>query len=199
MNGGYGSWNDKEIKHAGQIDPTFENNAENFATVDEVTAAAVANAQDAHQQQQHQAQQAQAQVQQNVQHQHAQVSQQILQQLPLQLVQHANLSVLEEEAKKNRRQISNTKRAAQNRSAQKAFRLRKEKYMKELEEQAAEVQLLKQTIEELRAENLQLRDYTLALQSRVIELSPSHPPQQGDHVPAPPAAVFSGNTKMFDK
>ncbi|ODV77094.1 uncharacterized protein CANTADRAFT_8249 [Suhomyces tanzawaensis NRRL Y-17324] len=69
---------------------------------------------------------------------------------------------------------SGTKRAIQNRNAQRAFRQRKEKYVKELELKAAEVDQLKQSIEELRAENLQLRDYTLALQSRVIELSPSN-------------------------
>lgn len=74
----------------------------------------------------------------------------------------------------NPRQLSGTKRAAQNRNAQKAFRQRKEKYIKDLEATAAETTSLKQTIEELRAENLQLRDYTLALQSRVIELSPGN-------------------------
>lgn len=72
-----------------------------------------------------------------------------------------------------RRSVSNTKRAAQNRNAQKAFRQRREKYVKELEATAAEVAELHKTIEELRQENLQLRDYTLALQSRLIELSPN--------------------------
>lgn len=72
-----------------------------------------------------------------------------------------------------RRNLSTTKRAAQNRNAQKAFRQRRDKYVKELETTAAEVAELHKTIEELRQENLQLRDYTLALQSRLIELSPS--------------------------
>lgn len=72
-----------------------------------------------------------------------------------------------------RRNLSTTKRAAQNRNAQKAFRQRREKYVKDLETTAAEVAELHKTIEELRQENLQLRDYTLALQSRLIELSPS--------------------------
>ncbi|SGZ49850.1 CIC11C00000005803 [Sungouiella intermedia] len=72
-----------------------------------------------------------------------------------------------------RRHVSTTKRAAQNRNAQKAFRQRREKYVKELEATAAEVAELHKTIEELRQENLQLRDYTLALQSRLIELSPN--------------------------
>lgn len=77
------------------------------------------------------------------------------------------------EERKGRRIVSDTKRAAQNRNAQKAFRVRKEKYLKELEATAAEVSQLQKTIEELRLENLQLRDYTLALQSRLIELSPN--------------------------
>lgn len=69
-----------------------------------------------------------------------------------------------------KRPVSNTRRAAQNRSAQKAFRQRKERYIKDLEAQAAEVPGLKQTIEDLKAENLRLRDYTIALQGRIIEL-----------------------------
>lgn len=72
-----------------------------------------------------------------------------------------------------RRAVSTTKRAAQNRNAQKAFRQRREIYVKELEATAAEVAELHKTIEELRQENLQLRDYTLALQLRLIELSPN--------------------------
>ncbi|KAK6198181.1 uncharacterized protein RJT21DRAFT_123044 [Scheffersomyces amazonensis] len=67
------------------------------------------------------------------------------------------------------RVVSGTKRAAQNRSAQRAFRQRKDKYIRDLELKASEVDQLRQTIDELRSENLQLRDYTLALQSRLIE------------------------------
>ncbi|RLV96028.1 hypothetical protein JA1_000619 [Spathaspora sp. JA1] len=73
---------------------------------------------------------------------------------------------------RNGRAVSATKRAAQNRNAQRAFRERKDLYVKELEAKAAEVDKLRQTIEELRNENSHLRDYTIALQSRVIELSP---------------------------
>ncbi|CAH2354138.1 hypothetical protein CLIB1423_14S02960 [[Candida] railenensis] len=214
MNTGYSTWNDKEIKDAGQIDPSFDRHQDAvFPSVVDVTAAAVANVQQ--QDSQSQAQQSQ-QGQQGQQGQQIQQGQQDHQQQQQQEqranslthhLQHSDSPPLHDDLndhgdKLKRRPVSNTKRAAQNRSAQKAFRLRKEKYIKELEDQAIEVQQLKQTIEELRAENLQLRDYTLALQSRVIELSPSHPPQQGqpDHVPAPPAAVFnSGNAKMFSQ
>lgn len=95
---------------------------------------------------------------------------------PQQYAQKYQLTPLEPEKKtekQGRRVLSNTKRAAQNRSAQKAFRQRKEKYIKDLEATAAQVADLHKTIEELRQENLQLRDYTLALQSRLIELSPN--------------------------
>jgi hypothetical protein len=111
------------------------------------------------------------------------------------------------EAKASRR-VSNTKRAAQNRSAQRAFRQRKDKYVKELESRAAEVEHLKQTIEELRHDNLQLRNYTLALQSRVIELSPGSaqtvvqgstgtnlPVTESTIIPPPPSSVFNVDNK----
>lgn len=86
------------------------------------------------------------------------------------------------EQKNSRRLLSATKRAAQNRNAQKAFRERKEKYVKELEATAAEVAGLHKTIAELRQENMQLRDYTLALQSRLIELGPQVTQEQ-NHAP----------------
>lgn len=80
--------------------------------------------------------------------------------------------------------MTNTKRAAQNRSAQRAFRQRKDGYIKGLEAKVEEVDALKQTIETLKQENMQLRDYSLALQAKLIE--------QPD-VPAPPV-VFSTRT-----
>lgn len=80
---------------------------------------------------------------------------------------------IEESQGRYHRPVLTTKRAAQNRNAQRAFRQRKEKHIKELEAKAAEADLLRQRIEELQAENIKLRDYTLKLQSRVIELSPA--------------------------
>ena len=104
------------------------------------------------------------------------------------------------------RQVLTTKRAAQNRNAQRAFRQRKEKYIKELEAKAAETDVLKQTIEELKAENMQLRDYTLQLQLRVIELGLA--PSLGQNAvgaseaqagmpPPPPPLIF--NQRLPDK
>lgn len=115
-----------------------------------------------------------------------------------------------QESRPYHRPVSTTKRAAQNRNAQRAFRQRKEKYIKDLEAKAAETDHLKQTIEELRAENLQLRDYTLALQSRVIELSPSSSQAMANTVnvnapdatiPPPPVAIFANQTpnKQFQQ
>lgn len=86
--------------------------------------------------------------------------------------------------------VSTTKRAAQNRNAQKAFRQRKEKYIKDLEATAAQVEILKQTVEDLKTENLQLRDYTLNLQSKVLELSGSH---ETDLTGGPTPPVFNKN------
>lgn len=71
--------------------------------------------------------------------------------------------------------VSTTKRAAQNRNAQKAFRIRREKYVKDLEETAIQVVELQKTVEQLRQENHQLREYTMVLQSRLMELSPAEP------------------------
>lgn len=103
------------------------------------------------------------------------------------------------------RQVLTTKRAAQNRNAQRAFRQRKEKYIKELEAKAAETDVLKQTIEELKAENMQLRDYTLQLQLRVIEMGLAPALGQGGvggeglaaMPPPPPPLIF--NQRMPDK
>lgn len=90
---------------------------------------------------------------------------------------------------RNGRALTNTKRAAQNRSAQRAFRQRKEQHIRELEAQVKEVDSLKQTIESLRQENTQLRDYSLALQAKLIE---------HNDVPAPPV-VFSNRIQSTKK
>jgi hypothetical protein len=77
--------------------------------------------------------------------------------------------------------LTDTKRAHQNRVAQRAFRQRKEAYIKGLEEKAQEIDGLKATIESLKQDNMELRDYLLAVQAKLIE--------QPD-VPAP-AALYN--------
>lgn len=74
------------------------------------------------------------------------------------------------------------KRAAQNRNAQRSFRIRKEQQIRELRERAEQTKQLQATIDELRRENLHLRDYTLALQSKLME--------HEEGVPTPPSLVF---------
>ncbi|KIW44103.1 hypothetical protein, variant 3 [Exophiala oligosperma] len=80
-----------------------------------------------------------------------------------------------------KRELSTSKRAAQNRAAQRAFRQRKEGYIKKLEEQVRDYQALSDNFKAVQAENYQLRDYIINLQSRLLE-------SQGE-VPPPPSNV----------
>lgn len=80
-----------------------------------------------------------------------------------------------------KRELSTSKRAAQNRAAQRAFRQRKEGYIKKLEEQVRDYGLLTENFKNVQAENYQLRDYIISLQSRLLE-------SQGE-VPPPPNNV----------
>ncbi|ORE07678.1 hypothetical protein BCV72DRAFT_249308 [Rhizopus microsporus var. microsporus] len=72
--------------------------------------------------------------------------------------------------KKNRRVIA-SKRAAQNRAAQKAFRQRRDQYIKELEEQAKEAKESKQELNELRQENTKLKERVTALEHHIVLLT----------------------------
>lgn len=97
---------------------------------------------------------------------------------------------------RSRRPLSQSKRAQQNRAAQRAFRQRKELYIKDLESKVQELKTVKETMEALRAENQELRDYILALQSRWIN--------QPGGVPTPPAVyarrgVDEGDNIQYDE
>lgn len=59
---------------------------------------------------------------------------------------------------------------------QRAFRQRKEGYIKKLEEQVKEFQNMEQNFRALQNENFQLREYILNLQSRLLESSSDFPP-----------------------
>lgn len=59
---------------------------------------------------------------------------------------------------------------------QRAFRQRKEGYIKKLEEQVKEFQTMETNFRALQAENYQLREYILGLQSRLLESSSDFPP-----------------------
>ncbi|KAI4249191.1 MAG: hypothetical protein L6R40_000649 [Gallowayella cf. fulva] len=73
------------------------------------------------------------------------------------------------DGKKGKRELSTSKRAAQNRAAQRAFRQRKEGHIKKLETQVQDYNTLSESFKALQAENYQLRDYIISLQSRLIE------------------------------
>lgn len=64
---------------------------------------------------------------------------------------------LSPDARKGKRELSTSKRAAQNRAAQRAFRQRKEGYIKKLEEQVKEFQNMEHNYKALQNENYQLR------------------------------------------
>ncbi|KAI9731084.1 MAG: hypothetical protein M1818_007941 [Claussenomyces sp. TS43310] len=80
-----------------------------------------------------------------------------------------------------KRELSQSKRAAQNRAAQRAFRQRKEGYIKKLEEQVRELHTLEDSYKAIQTENYSLREYIIHLQSRLIE-------DHGEY-PQPPANI----------
>ncbi|KAL7274733.1 hypothetical protein RUND412_002358 [Rhizina undulata] len=84
-----------------------------------------------------------------------------------------------------KRELSTSKRAAQNRAAQRAFRQRKEGYIKKLEEQVRDFAQMQESYKQIQSENYQLRDYIIALQSRLIES------QGEDAVPPPPLPLLT--------
>ena len=69
------------------------------------------------------------------------------------------------------RVLAQSKRAAQNRAAQRAFRQRKDRYIKTLEQKATEYDLSHSIITDLRKENVYLRDYVVRLQNEVDSLN----------------------------
>ncbi|KAF7918446.1 uncharacterized protein EAE98_009689 [Botrytis deweyae] len=97
--------------------------------------------------------------------------------------------------KGGKRELSQSKRAAQNRAAQRAFRQRKEGYIKKLEEQVRDFHALEDNYKAIHAENYSLREYIIRLQSRLIESQGEFPqppphinlshPSQHPHPPPP--------------
>ncbi|GAB0131551.1 hypothetical protein EsDP_00000017 [Epichloe bromicola] len=83
------------------------------------------------------------------------------------------------ESRKAKRELSQSKRAAQNRAAQRAFRQRKEGYIKKLEQQVREFADNEQALKAMQSENYALRDYVIHLQSRLLDI-------QGEYPPPPP-------------
>ncbi|RDL31449.1 uncharacterized protein BP5553_09658 [Venustampulla echinocandica] len=86
--------------------------------------------------------------------------------------------------KGGKRELSQSKRAAQNRAAQRAFRQRKEGYIKKLEEQVREMHALEENYKAIQGENYSLREYIIHLQSRLLE-------SQGEYPQPPPNVNLS--------
>ncbi|KAL2023079.1 hypothetical protein VTK56DRAFT_3989 [Thermocarpiscus australiensis] len=95
------------------------------------------------------------------------------------------------DGRKAKRELSQSKRAAQNRAAQRAFRQRKEGYIKKLEQQVREYGEMETAFKAIQAENYALREYIINLQSRLLEARgeyPQPPPTINLSLPNPQAA-----------
>ncbi|KAI0019532.1 hypothetical protein F4780DRAFT_440145 [Xylariomycetidae sp. FL0641] len=92
------------------------------------------------------------------------------------------------DGRKAKRELSQSKRAAQNRAAQRAFRQRKEHYIKKLEQQVREYTEKEHTYKAIQNDNYALREYVIQLQSRLLDLQvelPQPPPNVNISPPAP--------------
>ncbi|KAI8371368.1 uncharacterized protein BYT42DRAFT_65495 [Radiomyces spectabilis] len=74
-------------------------------------------------------------------------------------------------ARNSNRAVIPSKRAAQNRAAQKAFRQRREQYVRDLEQKAKEMDEWKDEMDHLRMENQELRDIIRSLEKRISNLT----------------------------
>ncbi|KAJ2996425.1 hypothetical protein NUW58_g984 [Xylaria curta] len=91
------------------------------------------------------------------------------------------------DGRKAKRELSQSKRAAQNRAAQRAFRQRKEHYIKKLEQQVRDYTELEHTYKTIQNDNYALREYIIQLQSRLLDLQVEVPPPPPNVNIAPPA------------
>ncbi|KAL2262663.1 hypothetical protein VTK26DRAFT_533 [Humicola hyalothermophila] len=109
--------------------------------------------------------------------------------------------------RKAKRELSQSKRAAQNRAAQRAFRQRKEEYIRNLERQVAEFTQSGSSLKELQEENYKLKEYISHLQSVLhsslgeypppppgLNLSDSKPQQAHSQQQHPPRGAVPANT-----
>uniref|UniRef100_L2FT24 Putative transcription factor kapC n=1 Tax=Colletotrichum fructicola (strain Nara gc5) TaxID=1213859 RepID=L2FT24_COLFN len=89
---------------------------------------------------------------------------------------------------KAKRELSQSKRAAQNRAAQRAFRQRKEHYIKKLEQQVRDYMEMEQSYKAMQSENYALREYVIHLQSRLLDAQGEIPQPPPNVAPSNPAA-----------
>ncbi|ORY93290.1 hypothetical protein BCR43DRAFT_496662 [Syncephalastrum racemosum] len=85
----------------------------------------------------------------------------------------------DQQAKQNSRVVIPSKRAAQNRAAQRAFRQRRDRYVKELEEKAKVMEQWQEEMDQLRGENQRLRGTIASLEQRIAELTGQTPVSSG--------------------
>ncbi|KAJ1331616.1 AP-1-like transcription factor [Microdochium nivale] len=99
------------------------------------------------------------------------------------------------DGRKAKRELSQSKRAAQNRAAQRAFRQRKEHYIKKLEQQVRDYNEMEQNYKAIQNDNYALREYVIQLQSRLldVQVEPPQPPPNVNITPptAPTSAAAS--------
>ncbi|KAF3939708.1 hypothetical protein ABW19_dt0207008 [Dactylella cylindrospora] len=85
---------------------------------------------------------------------------------------------------RQKRELNTSKRAAQNRNAQRAFRARKEEYIKSLESKVRDYETVEERNQALEAENAALRQYIMHLQRRLLDHL-----GEGEALPDPPAGL----------
>ncbi|KAI1210018.1 uncharacterized protein F4807DRAFT_460306 [Annulohypoxylon truncatum] len=96
------------------------------------------------------------------------------------------------DGRKAKRELSQSKRAAQNRAAQRAFRQRKEHYIKKLEQQVRDFSEMEQSFKAVQNDNYALREYVIQLQSRLLDLQVELPqPPPNVNITPPTAASTS--------
>ncbi|KAI8635290.1 hypothetical protein F5Y19DRAFT_6181 [Xylariaceae sp. FL1651] len=96
------------------------------------------------------------------------------------------------DGRKAKRELSQSKRAAQNRAAQRAFRQRKEQHIRKLEQQVREYGEMEHTYKAIQNDNYALREYVIQLQSRLLDLQvelPQPPPNVNISPPAAPSTT----------
>ncbi|KAI1107479.1 hypothetical protein F4804DRAFT_161262 [Jackrogersella minutella] len=99
------------------------------------------------------------------------------------------------DGRKAKRELSQSKRAAQNRAAQRAFRQRKEHYIKKLEQQVRDYGEMEHSYKAIQNDNYALREYVIQLQSRLLDLQvelPQPPPNVNITPPNAPTSSARG-------
>ncbi|KAI1779761.1 hypothetical protein F4818DRAFT_152454 [Hypoxylon cercidicola] len=95
------------------------------------------------------------------------------------------------DGRKAKRELSQSKRAAQNRAAQRAFRQRKEHYIKKLEQQVRDYGEMEHSFKAIQNDNYALREYVIQLQSRLLDLQVELPQPPPNVNITPPTAAPS--------